>query len=475
MKPLLLCCILLWTMSVSAQPTPGAAAKTSTTGKRVIAWVRNSVDATSGAPRLDSVTFAYGNGRGSDYDPFYLTYWPFNGSIIADFLPFENTPLRPTLLNGFSIPHVAYDSATLFSTVATSNGRIAKLCSGRRDYASPTDPALSIANVFDTLGSQTSQNSEVLSYSAGKLNAVYRIANNGSADTFTIRLISYNTAGNPVLDSFLVEKTSMHASYAPYYSTRYTYNANGQNLTSTYTSYDYTTGAMNGGSRETNTYLSSGQLYTRYYESYNLSSHTYEPGSTDTLSYLSGTNLPLSRVSTGLNTNGTPSGYVIRYSFHYNAAGKCDTFRQIQGPNGTINISSMSVISYTSDNYPASKTDYDALTAPATYLRTERYYYEPYTLGITPIPTTSTQSTISIYPNPTTGRITINHPDLKPGTPITILIANTAGQAVHAETLTSQGTKTIVTLGDEASPGIYSIRVSATGGAALYSGILLKL
>jgi hypothetical protein len=90
------------------------------------------------------------------------------------------------------------------------------------------------------------------------------------------------------------------------------------------------------------------------------------------------------------------------------------------------------------------------------------------------IETVSSGSSISVSPNPVSSTLTLRYPNTIPKERLNVVISNTAGQLVHAESFIPQGSKTDMVLGDQLAPGVYSIAVYGGGNAVLYKGTFLK-
>jgi hypothetical protein len=103
-----------------------------------------------------------------------------------------------------------------------------------------------------------------------------------------------------------------------------------------------------------------------------------------------------------------------------------------------------------------------------------RWYYELQNVGVES-KLLGNSNGVTIFPNPTTGTITLQYPDLKPSTPITVNITNTTGQSVHTESFHTQGTSTQITLGREVPPGIYHISIDDHSGSPPVTTQIVKL
>jgi hypothetical protein len=84
-------------------------------------------------------------------------------------------------------------------------------------------------------------------------------------------------------------------------------------------------------------------------------------------------------------------------------------------------------------------------------------------------------SLISFSPNPTTGSLSLYYPGARPGASVSVRITNSAGQLVHAESISMRGASEKISLGDEAAPGTYYISVFGADGASLGSKSVIKL
>jgi Secretion system C-terminal sorting domain len=133
---------------------------------------------------------------------------------------------------------------------------------------------------------------------------------------------------------------------------------------------------------------------------------------------------------------------------------------------------SFETVTYDTANNPLSLSEYDYFfTAyPSIPNTTTYYYYQPYT-NTTAAPSLAVNTSVKIYPNPTSGNIHIETPENVSGLVITVY--NVAGLAVIRTNMSAATLSNQIELGNLA-PGIYRVAVCSPDGQIVTQQQLVK-
>ena len=137
--------------------------------------------------------------------------------------------------------------------------------------------------------------------------------------------------------------------------------------------------------------------------------------------------------------------------------------------------SSIVPLTYNSAGDPVAVWAYDLLASPIADIFGTEYFYEPYEQDLGTGMERASSGSVSVFPNPTTGRFTLSYPEAESGMQVTVRITNSVGQTVHVEMFTMQGISQQVTLGDDIAPGTYYLYVYDGKGRPIGNQQFLKL
>jgi hypothetical protein len=407
----------------------------------------------------DSLVITYSNNRLHYYDPYKLNFANrsdiFN-HVYPDFLSLD--PIRRYDSSERNI--FPYDSLTRYqwdtAGVRTLHCYLVRTYNADGSTKSIVK-SLPAGSIF---GPPVRQD---ISYLNGEISKVFNQEYLlGVWDTTQIRIVTRNSQGRPAVDSLIRKGVG---GFSPLLVSYFDYNVTGQNVSRLRLN-----GIGDTVNRTIYTYHINGQLKTSLtenwvkFQGFSLSafdSFTYVPGLQIYNAHYSRTAGP---VLDELSASRINSNYLIDSITAYK------TGSNVRRPFVSFRYTYDSVWRPTLFEHIGLDTTGTGVTLES-YIR---WYYELQNVGVES-KLLGNSNGVTIFPNPTTGTITLQYPDLKPSTPITVNITNTTGQSVHTESFHTQGTSTQITLGREVPPGIYHISIDDHSGSPPVTTQIVKL
>ncbi len=417
--------------------------KTTTTKERLVA---KDVYNEATAAYTDSIIYQYTGIHGSVFDFNFMEYSQstaiWGGGPITSFTINMNPALQPLVRADTSTEYVGTTTPTtiLYST-----------------YNSNNEPT-TINNLFTaTTGflyqfNYNAMNQPVSVYSYSDTIGVT------PSDTFTRRLMSYNSSNQLIQDSTFYYSLGSSSIYLEY---KYSYDASGS-----LSRIDY--------------YANSGSalyLYQTYVLTYNSSNQLIAvvtdtgasamPYYKETFQYTSGVNYFTSDSTYTWQGSAWMANYTV--SKHLNPAGVPDTVTATYFDTTAISYVELSAFNYDTYNNPVQ--DYDSLYyTGGSSVNTTYFHYDTY-IDPTSITNITQQPVhVVVYPNPANNDITIR---TDKNEPIRITIANMYGQQVVNTSLQNAGNEHAISIAN-ISPGNYQISVYDGDNTLLHSQLFIK-
>jgi hypothetical protein len=414
----------------------------------------------------DSANYIYSGDHRSqfDFNSFeYVELQALETGTSTDFLSIEP---KPNNVDSASLPRVAFDTLNRYTLDFT--GGLTLRNTELAVYNADTSVG-ELTNLRFAAGSGSIDTAfrQTMTYnSAGQLSQVFSMQLNGSNwDTAVIRTILYNSGGNVALDSLWIV-SSIPGAMPSTQQTYYTYNGAGQYTSRFRIFFNSTSGSIDTSDRMNVAYYPGGQLHTNTYE----------------FNYGNGLQLEL-KDSFGY-TAGVP-GFTSLHETAYDldssvlfrlAMTTSSTNAQNLKDSMTVNFDSADVVSikvlYNANGNPVSAGLYDLTMGSPALMEFRRWHYPAASTGI--IPGKALAGGIRIYPNPTTGTVTLDYPGAKAGTALSVRVTNMSGQLVHARALILQGSRQQMQLGSELAPGEYFITIRDVEGHVLCNHAIVK-
>jgi hypothetical protein len=442
------------------QHAVNAVMKTTATKQRVIA--QSTLDNTAAA-LVDSIDLGYTGVRGSTYD-YNLMLYPYN-------YPYSTSPMF-NYLGTFTKPQVLYDTLLRWTVNPFTN------VYGLYEMAYATYDTTKLTAYKDIfVDSVSNRNMSFMNDFNGAGNITkgqWFNLNMGINDSAYMQFFAYNASNKLIKDSVYEYHLGTWKLVA---NTFYTYDA-ANNLTQIdqYANVSDTTFLLplTEQLKYVNTYDASGRLLTVLTSVFDGTALTQYVK--DSFAY-TGTNAFHTSWKQyqwdPINTYWAPILYMQK---HLNAANRPDTVN-------TNSFDSLAnawvpyyrdVITYNSVNDPLTLSDYiyNWSSFPAAPSYVTKYYYENYTdlTGVRQV--AAANSNALVFPNPTTGSISITKLRAADGAPIIVSFTDIKGQLVGRQSLRyREGVQVEV---GNLVPGVYSVMISDNKGSVLHVQQLVK-
>ncbi len=458
------------------------AAKTTTTLERLVATSSyDYLSTTFPTPLTDSTSYTYSGSRGSNFNRDVVGFIQPNGGFFTSGL----MPLliasgyTHTTLNGVFSFNLSPDTVTYWSNVMIASGVYVIAPTGgdrntyntagkivdciNQSYPAATGIGFHYINTFNT-SNQITCNLEIQ-------------WNGFSWDTISNTYFFYNAGGSLILDSF--NYWSAPGVWDKAVKNTYTYSAANNLIFSEELDYAPSTGTWDPATRFYLTYNTDNTIHTDSGSSN--SSGYWEPTIRDSFGYTSGANYWTFKEMKIFPDSIAQKDIMIK---HVNSFGLPDTVTEIKlgkTATGTYQYLSKSKNEFhyntIGDPYFFDRfvcTISDSTTGAGTYHATPdyrgNYYYYRFPGAVTIPPYTQN---IKIFPNPSSGKISILKPGITPGTYTSIQIMNATGQILRLETLPFLHETETISIEDFA-PGIYYLVLSDASGTLLTTQKIVK-
>jgi len=279
----------------------------------------------------------------------------------------------------------------------------------------------------------------------------------------------YNGSGQLSTDS---ESNYDILSYNWYPSNKYEYSYDGSgNMIFAQAWAWYSTGWQLSGSYAMTYYSSTHLLKTYEYD-------TYSPGALpayiDSFGYTPGVNYHTYGKEEDYDVSGLTD--ITISTRNVNVNNLPDTINQYDYlTSSTVFTRAMGIYVYNSYNDPVTLTSYMDTTAalPTTFYGKTNYYYELYNASSVP-KVISNNENIRVFPNPTTGKVSIFYPAFTKNETLSIDIVNTTGQRIINETLPWQNETEEISIAG-LMQGTYWIIVRNRNGNIMRQSQIVKL
>ena len=416
---------------------------------------------------FDSFFITYSGARYCEFDYNNLEYLNVDylrgSDYVSDLL---NTIPQPNNLDLSYTPHINCDTIRYFTGIAFPASPWNEINTYNPDGTHNTVTR----RFFDSTGQPSLFKRQIALYNNGKFSKVYDIFYNGTTpDTTAMRYFSYDSLGNVIKDSIREYRNGI---YINLHFTIYTYDTNGRYLTRYSQEYDPVSNTNGYELHMTNIYYPDGNVQIRRYKVDNL--FFFPISIIDSFGYTPGVAGYTSYKEIFLDSLGNPDGYCTTYTSHMNAMNVRDSVFFTQTKGGVPYRQNVYELIYNRYGNPAAIYLLDIYTA-CQLITAKYFYYELYNPTQVAGQHLSTIPSITIVPNPTTGIITLQYPEAKPGAQISIRITNASGQLVHTESIMMQGTSQHILLGNETAPGTYYLSVYGGKDELLCTKSVIKL
>lgn len=426
-----------------------AAAKTTGLKERVIAY-SGYVQLGPSQVLIDSTRYTYTGSRGSSFNYQYFDY------VTSD--PYMSGPLFsvPLYTTEITQPEVYFDTAVNYQVITSDSINVnnIEIC----NY----DNTNNLVTYYTVQSNVPYKN--VVSFAGPNQPLISTVMLGGSLSGpwDTSYFIQYHYNATKLISDSITQYINTTTTLAVKKDV-YVYDTAG-NITEIHT-YFYHNGIPYESAQYQNTYTASNQLQTVNISLASTPSSSLAPYISDTFAYTPGVDFFTYYRITDLFTGDS----IYNFNYHIGANNLPDTLYTGYADTSVGWQTIMQVPTYDSYNNPVKVDLYPYIMGFPTAQPSNvvNYYYEEY--NDVSVPPLTTNSNIKVYPNPTTGNLTIDVPFDKQFNTYKVHLLNATGQVVLQQN-GAAGKSQLSTA--HLLPGIYWLRLTGTGGGIYHQTIV---